>query len=55
MRTCAGLFEQDVSPVVALTVASLAFVMVASAVFEDIALRGNRRRADRRQAELPAE
>ncbi|HEY0149582.1 MAG TPA: hypothetical protein VGB70_11345 [Allosphingosinicella sp.] len=39
----------------ALVVASLAVVMVLSAVFEDIAHRDIRRRADRRQSELPAE
>ncbi|HEX8578213.1 MAG TPA: hypothetical protein VF655_01300 [Allosphingosinicella sp.] len=39
----------------AVVVASLAVVMVLSAVFEDVALRDMRRRRDRRRAELPAE
>jgi hypothetical protein len=39
----------------ALVVASIAVVMVLSAVFEEVALRDIRRRRDRRRAELPAE
>jgi hypothetical protein len=41
--------------VTAFVVASLAAVMVLSALIEDVALRDMRRRKDRRRAEMPAE
>jgi hypothetical protein len=41
--------------VAAAVVASIAMVMVLSALFEEVALRDQRRRRDRRRAEMPAE
>jgi hypothetical protein len=41
--------------VTALLVASVAGVMVLSVFIEEVALRDNRRRRDRRRAEQPAE
>jgi hypothetical protein len=41
--------------VTALVVASVAGIMVLSALIEEVALRDIRRRRDRRRAEMPAE
>jgi hypothetical protein len=41
--------------VAAVVVGSIAMVMVMSAVFEEVAVRGLRNRRNRRDAEVPAE